>query len=461
MVWIDIYGKVPVAMTIAGSDSGGGAGIEADLKTFAALGVHGTVVLTAITAQNTTAVTGVQDVELDIIEKQIDAVVSDIGVDAAKTGMLHTSEIIRVVAKKVREYKFPLVVDPVMIAKSGAPLLKQEAVKTLIEELLPLATVLTPNAREAEVLCGFKVSSLEDQKRAAKKIAELGPKAVVVKGGHLYTEKSVDVLYYDGEYYFYEAERIESKNTHGTGCSFSAAIAAELAKGKTVVEAVSAAKELITAAIRYGIPVGRGHGPVNPLALLYKESERHRVLRSVVEAFLLLMNYPRAAELVPEVGTNIAMALPYADNLNDVAAIPGRIRKAGNKVTATLAPEFGASSHLARYILTIVKHDPRKRAAVNIRFNKKFIEAARELGLTVSFYDRRKEPPEVKAVEGATIPWGVSEAIKNAGGRVPDVIYHEGDWGKEPMIVVLGETAVDCIKLALKIAEKALGEKHG
>jgi len=458
MVWIDIYGKVPVAMTIAGSDSGGGAGIEADLKTFAALGVHGTVVLTAITAQNTTAVTGVQDVELEIIEKQIDAVFSDIGVDAAKTGMLHTSEIIRVVAKKVKEYGFPLVVDPVMIAKSGAPLLKQEAVKILVEELLPLATVLTPNAREAEVLCGFKISSLEDQKKAAKKIAELGPKAVVVKGGHLYTEKSVDVLYYEGEYYFYEAERIESRNTHGTGCSFSAAIAAELAKEKSIVEAVSVAKKLITAAIRYGVPVGRGHGPVNPLALLYKDSERYNVLKNVMEAVLLIENSSLSVNLVPEVGMNIAMALPYADSIEDVAAVPGRLRKTVNRVTCLHAPDFGASSHLARYILNIMKHDPRKRAAINIRFDKKILEVAEKEGLIVSYYDRRKEPPEVKAKEGATIPWGVSEAIKNAEGKVPDIIYHEGDWGKEPMIVVFGETAVDCAKKVLKLAEKVYGK---
>ncbi|MEM0192833.1 MAG: bifunctional hydroxymethylpyrimidine kinase/phosphomethylpyrimidine kinase, partial [Candidatus Korarchaeum sp.] len=173
MVWIDLK-RVPVALTIAGSDSGGGAGIQADLKTFAALGVHGTVAITSITAQNTREVTAVQDVSVDVIRAQIEAVVSDIGVDAAKTGMLHTSEIIRAVAEEVRRHRFPLVVDPVMIAKSGAPLLKEEAVKSLIEELLPLAEVVTPNAREAEVLSGISVRHLDDARRAAKLIAEHG-----------------------------------------------------------------------------------------------------------------------------------------------------------------------------------------------------------------------------------------------------------------------------------------------
>ncbi|MEM3739887.1 MAG: bifunctional hydroxymethylpyrimidine kinase/phosphomethylpyrimidine kinase [Candidatus Korarchaeum sp.] len=450
MVWIDLK-RVPVALTIAGSDSGGGAGIQADLKTFAALGVHGTVAITSITAQNTREVTAVQDVSVDVIRAQIEAVVSDIGVDAAKTGMLHTSEIIRAVAEEIRRHRFPLVVDPVMIAKSGAPLLKEEAVKSLIEELLPLAEVVTPNAREAEVLSGISVRSLDDARRAAKLIAEHGPRAVIVKGGHLEGGESIDVLY-DGDFTELRAERVGSRNTHGTGCSFSAAIAAELAKGRSIREAFRTAKLLVTEAIRYGLPVGKGHGPLNPMALLYKESERYSTILRVTEAVRILESIDDATKITPEVGINVAMSLPYASSPQDVAAIPGRMHLVGRKLRASAYPEFGASSHLARYILTARTYDPSVRAAVNVAYAEDLIVRLRELGLRVSWYDRREEPAEVKEKEGATVPWGMRVAIERIGG-MPDAVFHRGDWGKEPMVVLLGRDAVELANLVREVSK--------
>lgn len=440
---------MPVALTIAGSDSGGGAGIQADLKTFAALGVHGAVAITSITAQNTKEVTAVQDVSADVIRAQIEAVVSDIGVDAAKTGMLHTSEIIRSVAEEVRRHRFPLVVDPVMIAKSGAPLLKKEAVKSLVEDLLPLAKVVTPNAREAEVLTGVEVRSLEEARRAAELIAELGPEAVVVKGGHLEGSDSVDIMFHNGEFLELRAPRLESRNTHGTGCSFSAAIAAELAKGRSIEEAFRTAKLLVTEAIRYGLPLGEGHGPLNPMAQLYRESERYSTLLRVVEAVRILEGIEDARRIAPEVGVNVAMSLPYASSIEDVAAVPGRLQLIGRKLKATSYPEFGASRHLARYILTARSYDHSVRAAVNIAYSEETLARLRGIGLKVSWYDRREEPPEVKAEEGATVPWGMRVAVERVGS-VPDAVFHKGDWGKEPMIVLLGS---DAVKLAEVVRE--------
>lgn len=452
MVWLDIFSKVPVAMTIAGSDSGGGAGIEADLKTFAALGVHGTVALTSITAQNTREVRAVQDVEVDVIRAQIDAVVEDIGVDAAKTGMLHTSEIIEAVAERISHYGIPLVVDPVMIAKSGAPLLKPEARETLIKVLLPLAKVVTPNAREAEAISGIRIENLEDARKAAKLIAEHGPEAVIVKGGHLSGPESVDVLYHEGRYLELSAPRVDTRNTHGTGCSFSAAMTAELAKGSSVEEAFKIAKEIVTSAIRFGIPLGSGHGPLNPMARLYNESERYRTWKRVYDAVKLLESL-NAGSLTPEVGMNVAMSLPYSTDPEDVVAVPGRLRRVGSRVIAAAPPEFGASSHLARYILTARRYDPRIRAALNMAFDEETLKELEGMGLTISHYDRREEPPEVKGREGSSVPWGVEQAIRRVG-RVPDVIYHRGDWGKEPMIVLLGE---DPLKLA-RIVERLVGK---
>ncbi len=264
------------ALTIAGSDSGGGAGIQADLKTFAARGVFGMSVLTALTAQNTIGVQGVFEIPPEFVGRQIDSIADDIGVDAVKTGMLSSAPIIAVVAERVRYHHLsPLVVDPVMVAKSGDPLLREDARDALIQQLLPLATVITPNLPEARVLCGFEITNLAEMRRAAQAIHRLGPRHVVVKGGHLAdTEDAVDILY-DGEsFQEFRAARIETKNTHGTGCTFASAIAAELAKGRSVVEAVGIAKEYLTQILRASadLQIGHGHGPMNHMALLISTS---------------------------------------------------------------------------------------------------------------------------------------------------------------------------------------------
>lgn len=249
------------ALTIAGSDSGGGAGIQADLKTFAALGVYGMSAITAITAQNTLGVRDAFELPIPLIEEQIDAVLEDIGADAAKTGMLSSAAIIEAVADRARRWNLRLVVDPVMVAKGGAPLLRPDAVATLRAALLPLAEVVTPNLHEAAVLTGHPVATLEDMREAARTIQALGPRAVIVKGGHR-TNDPVDV-FYDGQRIIeLREERIETPHTHGTGCTFSAAIAAYLARGLTLPEAVAEAKRYITGAIRHAPGLGHGHGPV-------------------------------------------------------------------------------------------------------------------------------------------------------------------------------------------------------
>ncbi len=259
--------QIPSAMTIAGSDSGAGAGIQADLKTFAAMGVYGTSVLTAITAQNTVAVTAVHEVPVDIIAAQIDAVVTDIGVDAVKTGMLSSTAIIECVAASLAKHsEIPglrrLVVDPVMVAKSGDSLLREDAVGVLRDRLLPLAAVVTPNIPEAETLTGLKIVTEDDVRNAAKAIIAMGAASVVVKGGH--REGPATDLYYDGSSFReFTSPRIETANTHGTGCTFASAVAAGLAKGLATEDAVGQAKEYVTEAIRSSFSIGRGHGPLN------------------------------------------------------------------------------------------------------------------------------------------------------------------------------------------------------
>lgn len=261
-----VSGSAPSkVLTIAGSDSGGGAGIQADLKTFSALGAFGMSAVTAITAQNTLGVTAVQEISLDVIEAQIDAVVSDIGVDAVKTGMLSSPEIVRLVARKAEEHGFdPLVVDPVMVAATGARLLRENAVDAVKQDLIPAATVVTPNTFEAEVLTGLTVTTESEMKVAAQAIHSLGPRYVVVKGGHVTgSDQSTDLLFDGRDFVEYPATRIDTTSTHGTGCTFASAIAAGLARGLSVPDAVGEAKDYVTRAIATAFPVGQGKGPLN------------------------------------------------------------------------------------------------------------------------------------------------------------------------------------------------------
>jgi len=259
--------RLPVALTIAGSDSGGGAGIQADLKTFAALGVHGTSAITAVTAQSTVGVSDYTELPLHIIRAQIDDVVSDLRPAAAKTGMLSSREIIQLVAGAVEEHRLrALVVDPVMVAKGGHRLLRDDAVGALRQRLIPLALVITPNLPEAEVLLDREVRGRAEMERAARDLLALGCRAVVLKGGHAEDTDSADDAFFDGrELAWLAGERVPTRNTHGSGCAFSAAIAAELAKGSDLRRAAEAAKRFITGAIRDSLEVGEGHGPVNPM----------------------------------------------------------------------------------------------------------------------------------------------------------------------------------------------------
>jgi hydroxymethylpyrimidine/phosphomethylpyrimidine kinase len=256
----------PRALTIAGSDSGGGAGIQADLKTFAAFGVYGASAITAVTAQNTIGVRAIHEVPADVVAAQIDAVLDDIGADAAKTGMLSSVEIVEAVADRLRAHAFaPLVVDPVMVAKSGDALLRPEAVQALIELLLPLAAVVTPNAPEATVLSGVEVRDAESAREAARRIHGLGPAMVIVKGGHLEGDRSDDLVFDGRSFEILSGRRIETPHTHGTGCTFSAAIAACLARGMEPLAAAREARGFLQGAIEHAEPLGAGHGPVNHL----------------------------------------------------------------------------------------------------------------------------------------------------------------------------------------------------
>ncbi len=437
-------------LTIAGSDSGGGAGIQADLKVITLLGGFGMSVITALTAQNTVGVQGIHEVPPRFVEEQIDAVLSDIGADAIKTGMLANREIIEVVSRKIRQYKVrQVVVDPVMISKSGASLLRMDARESLIKKLIPMARVVTPNLMEASALAGFKVSSLGGMKKAAHQIHRMGTKYVVVKGGHL-EGKAVD-LFYDGERFReIEGPRIESKHTHGTGCTFASAITTFLARGDSAYEAVQKAKTFITMAIQSGFRLGKGTSPTNPSAFVLREMERYRVVGELKRAVEILKK-AEIGYLIPEVSSNLGYALPFAEGVEDVAAFPGRIIRFKDSVTTYGDPEFGASRHVSNIILAVMKFDPEYCSAMNIRYSRETVAKLKKKGFLVGQFNRRLEPKRVKAMEGSSLEWGVENILRKMK-QVPDFIFDEGEVGKEPMIRALGRDPMEVVEKILKAA---------
>ncbi|MBW2094014.1 MAG: bifunctional hydroxymethylpyrimidine kinase/phosphomethylpyrimidine kinase, partial [Deltaproteobacteria bacterium] len=344
-----------------------------------------------------------------------------------------------------------LVVDPVMVAKSGDVLLSEEARTTIKEVLLPLAHVVTPNLPEASELCGFPVENLEAMKEAAKKIHQLGPRHVLVKGGHL-EGNAVDILFDGKDFLTFDAPRLGNRNTHGTGCTFSAALTTFLAQGSTVSEATDRAKAFITRAIALGLDFGAGHGPTNHYAHVLRFREREEVLRQLKQAVEKIVHTPVGA-LIPEIRSNLGFALPGALGPDEVAAIPGRISQVEEWPVICRDPAFGASHHIAKVILAAMKYDPQSRSAMDIRYSEQLVKVCRDLGLQVASFDRSEEPQEVKAREGSTLEWGTQRAIRNFG-QIPDVIYDRGEVGKEPVIRVLGKTPGEVVKKVLMIAKE-------
>ncbi|HEY3361403.1 MAG TPA: bifunctional hydroxymethylpyrimidine kinase/phosphomethylpyrimidine kinase [Methanosarcina sp.] len=438
--------KTPIVMTIAGSDSGGGAGIAADLKTFAALGVHGTCAITSVTAQNTTGVLESFDLAPQAVASQIEAVCGDMDVKWTKTGMLASSEIVREVAKQVKKHELSLVLDPVIAAEAGGNLLQKEALSVLTEELLPFCKVTTPNSFEAGALASMAVKNPEDAKIAARKIADMGAEAVIVTGGHL---DATDLLYETASDTFTLIPGTFVKGgTHGTGCTYSAAITGFLASGENLDGAAMKAKKFVEQAILRSRPAGRGVSPVNQLGAILEDKERYLVLRELKEAVSILENNPDFSKLIPEVGCNIGMAIPEADSYEDVAAVEGRIVRHKERSVPVGCVDFGASRHVSRIILASLRYDPEIRAAINVKYSKETLAACREMKLGISSFDRAEEPENA-----STMDWGTAEAIKKYG-RVPEVIYDNGGLGKEPMIRLLGTGAIEVVNLSVELAKK-------
>ncbi|ABK14617.1 bifunctional hydroxymethylpyrimidine kinase/phosphomethylpyrimidine kinase [Methanothrix thermoacetophila] len=439
-------------LTVGGSDSGGGAGIQADLKTFAALGVHGLSVITAVTAQNTLGVREVFPIPAEMIASQLDALVEDFDISWAKTGMLFSPDAISLVAERLRELRCSVVVDPVIAAEAGGSLIAEGAILTLRDELIPVASVITPNIFEAEAITGVKVVDLESAREAAMRILDMGARAVVITGGHLDcraagmpADECVDLLVTKDAVACVSGKRREGGN-HGVGCTYSAALTALLSMGMSLDDAVRQAHNFAARSIEGSRPVGHGAAPVDQTASLREDAERFRVISSLDHAVSMLRDEETFAELIPEVGSNIGMAIPGARSRADVAAVEGRIVRAGRRSHVSGCIRFGASRHIARIILAAMRFDMGIRAAMNIRLDENLLSEASRMGLRISSFDREEEPPGE-----STMSWGTARAIERLGA-VPDIIWDGGGMGKEPMIRILGRDAVSVATVAIMLS---------
>jgi hydroxymethylpyrimidine/phosphomethylpyrimidine kinase len=432
----------PVALTVAGSDSGGGAGIQADLKTMEAHGIFGTSVVTAVTAQNTRGVERSHVLPVAEIKAQYRAVREDFDLGAVKTGMLATEPVIDLVTDRVADLDAPVVVDPVMVAASGDRLLDADA-EAAYADLIGEAALVTPNADEAAVLTGIDPTDRETAREAGEELVGMGVDAALVKGGHVGSGDTViDTLVStlpDGEATTrtFEHPRVDTDATHGSGCTLSSAIAAHLAHGETLDYAVEAGTAFMERAVRYSLDVGQGSGTVHHLAALREAADRHRTMTDVAEVVEAFVDRD-VSRLVPEVGMNVVGATAYAEAVGETAAVEGRITRTFSGVAPNRGVRLGASSHVARFLLAAREFDPDLRFAVNCRFDDETEAATAALDGPVTEYDRDAEPDDASGTMG----WGARQAFGavDADDPTPAAVLDRGAVGKEAIIKVVGET---------------------
>lgn len=434
--------RLPCILTIAGSDSGGGAGIQADIKAISMLGGYAASVITALTAQNTKAVTGIHAPSDKFVALQLRTVLDDIQVDAAKTGMLFSEPIIKAIAPILSKKQFPLVVDPVCVATSGAKLLKDDAVDAMKRLIFPYADLLTPNLPETELFTGVKIHDREDVFKAARLLLEMGPKAVLIKGGHSdslaitdwYVEKGAEPVPF-------MQQRVETDSTHGTGCTLSAAIATGLGQGLGMGQAVRRAQAYLNTALRAGYRLGEGGGPPNHLAPFLKQEARMDVLADLDSFGRWLSATSEIHMLLPRTRANIVVSLPLADDASEVAAFSGGIigTQKGDVMVGGY-PEFGASLRTASTLLAVQRLNPVMNCAVTIGLKPGLKRALDTLEIPSVWIDRDRKPDYIDTEQGRLEEWGAFEGVKNhEAPEAVRVIGDPGGVGAEPLVRVLAE----------------------
>ena len=420
-------------LSIGGSDPSSGAGIQSDIKTFSNHDVYGFTVVTAITSQNTRKVTSIEPVSAKSLMAQIDSILSDFHIDAIKIGMVYNSQIIKVIHSKLRNIKVPIVIDPIIKSTTGAILLKKNALRDYKKMMIPLADVITPNEYEAKVLSG-----IPNTNKSAKKIQSMGAKCVIITGATSSNGKISDFVLEESREYVISGKKIPIRN-HGSGCNYSASIAVSLAKGNTMHNAVKTAKDYVYQSIRNSKNIGKG---VN---ITHKNiSNGMRELSDSINHFKQIKNIYK---VIPECQSNFVFAKKNPKNITDVLGISGRLVKSGKEVVTAGEIVYGGSQHVGTAVIQVNKKFPEVRSGINIKYDPKIIAKAKKSKFTVLSYDRSKEPKKSKQKENSSISWGISNTLN---AKSPDIIYHKGDVGKEPMILIFGNNPDDVIRKVSK-----------
>jgi len=423
-------------LSIGGSDPSSGAGIQSDVRTFTSLGVHGLTVVTAITSQNTVKFSKTEQVSSSMIKDQLDAVFSDFTVDAIKIGMVYKSSVIKAIYSELKNVKAPIILDPVIRSTTNGSLIEKNALNAYKKLLVPLAFVITPNVSEAEKLTGFKISTKNDALKCALKIRDLGAKNVVITGNQFEKGRVDDFVLENTTHYSISGKKLQIVN-HGSGCNYSASLAVAIATGKSFQEAVKFAKNYAYNSIKNSKKIGKGIPITN-----FKKSE---IEKSLSNSILDFKNLKNIYSLIPECQTNFVYSKLHPKSIRDILGISGRIVRAGKSVNVAGNLEYGASIHVASAILAVTKKFPLIRSALNLKYDSKIIKKFIDGGLTVLSYDSTKEPSHVKRKENSSVLCGMKNSIKKTI-TPPDIIFHKGDFGKEPMIVVFGENPSEVIK---------------
>ena len=421
-------------LSIGGSDTSSGAGIQSDIKIFSNNGFYPFTVITAITSQNTKKITSIEPVSRRSLELQMESVLSDFQIDAIKIGMVFNSQNIKTIHSKLKNSKFPIVVDPIIKSTTGRLLLKKNALSDYRKMIIPLADVITPNRYESKVLTGFS-----DAKKAAKKIQTMGAKNVIITGFTESNNKISDYILEPNNQYKISGKKIQIIN-HGSGCDYSASMTQSLAKGLTISKSVRIAKKFVYQSIKNSISIGKG------INITHQEIPKDtKNLLHAIDEFKRIKNIHR---VIPECQTNFVFAKINPKTINDVLGISGRLVKAGKEIITAGEIVYGGSQHVASAVIQINKKFPEILSCINIKYNTKIISKAKKLGFVVLSYDRNKEPKKVKKQENSSIIWGMSSILKT---KCPDLVYHKGDFGKEAMILIFGQTPNDVIKKVSKL----------
>jgi len=428
-------------LSIGGSDPSSGAGIQSDIKTFSSFNVHGLTVITAITSQNTSSFGMIEPVSEKILKNQLESVVSDFKIDGIKIGVVYNSKIIKVLYHQLKKLKVPIVIDPVFKSTTGGMLIESSAIKDFQKFIIPLATIITPNKFEAEIISKTKVNTKNTPEKVAKIIQKMGSKNVVITGIMKKNNQISDFVLEKNNQYFISGDKI-SKINHGSGCNYSAAITFALAKNKSIKESVRFAKQFTYNSIKNAKNVGKGIAITN----IQEYDKINSELSDTINKFIEIKNIYKN---IPECQTNFVYSKQKPKSTKDVLGISGRIVKTGRHVVVAGNLTYGGSKHVATALLTINKKFPQIRSAVNLKYQNLTLLKIKKSKLIVSSYDRSQEPKNVK-FKGSTIEWGIKSAIKNSK-KASDVIYHKGGFGKEPMIIVFGETPSNVLKKILKI----------